>query len=50
MINGSVFRGQLRLEWEYSSGRHDRSSISQFVSSCKRFLLDLTEACPPRIR
>jgi amino acid adenylation domain-containing protein/non-ribosomal peptide synthase protein (TIGR01720 family) len=47
MINGTVFRGQLRMEWEYSSGRHDAATIERFIGSCTRFLLDLTEACPP---
>lgn len=50
MINGAVFRGQLRLEWEYSAGRHDAESITGFIDRAKRFLLDLTDACPPRAR
>jgi amino acid adenylation domain-containing protein/non-ribosomal peptide synthase protein (TIGR01720 family) len=47
MINGTVFRGQLRMEWEYSSGRHDSATIEGFIDSCRQFLLDLTDACPP---
>jgi non-ribosomal peptide synthase protein (TIGR01720 family) len=50
MINGTVFRGRLRMEWEYSSGRHDRATIEGFTDSARRFLLDLTEACPPSRR
>jgi amino acid adenylation domain-containing protein/non-ribosomal peptide synthase protein (TIGR01720 family) len=46
MINGTVFHGQLRMEWEYSSGRHDAATMEGFIGSCRRFLLDLTEACP----
>ncbi|MGD0603557.1 MAG: amino acid adenylation domain-containing protein [Streptosporangiaceae bacterium] len=47
MINGTVFHGQLRMEWEYSSGRHDAASIERFTGSCRQYLLDLTDACPP---
>jgi amino acid adenylation domain-containing protein/non-ribosomal peptide synthase protein (TIGR01720 family) len=47
MINGTVFRGQLRMEWEYSSGRHDAATIEGFISACRQFLLDLTDDCPP---
>jgi non-ribosomal peptide synthase protein (TIGR01720 family) len=47
MINGTTFRGRLRMEWEYSSGRHDAASIETFIASGRRFLLDLTAACPP---
>jgi amino acid adenylation domain-containing protein/non-ribosomal peptide synthase protein (TIGR01720 family) len=47
MINGTVFRGQLRMEWEYSSGRHDAATIEGFIGSGRQFLLDLTDACPP---
>jgi amino acid adenylation domain-containing protein/non-ribosomal peptide synthase protein (TIGR01720 family) len=47
MINGTVFRGQLRMEWEYSSGRHDAATIERFIGSARQFLLDLTDACPP---
>ncbi|OLB77881.1 MAG: hypothetical protein AUI14_14885 [Actinobacteria bacterium 13_2_20CM_2_71_6] len=47
MINGTVFRGQLRMEWEYSSGRHDAATVEGFIGACRHFLLDLTEACPP---
>jgi amino acid adenylation domain-containing protein/non-ribosomal peptide synthase protein (TIGR01720 family) len=47
MINGTIFRGRLRMEWEYSSGRHDAATVEGFIESCRRFLLDLTEACPP---
>ncbi|MEV0460841.1 amino acid adenylation domain-containing protein [Catellatospora methionotrophica] len=47
MINGAVFRGQLRLEWEYSSGRHDAATVEAFIAACRRYLLDLIDACPP---
>ena len=47
MINGTVFRGRLRMEWEYSSGRHDQVTIEGFITDCRQFLLDLTDACPP---
>jgi amino acid adenylation domain-containing protein/non-ribosomal peptide synthase protein (TIGR01720 family) len=47
MINGTVFHGQLGMEWEYSSGRHDAASIKRFIGSCRQYLLDLTDACPP---
>ena len=47
MINGTVFRGQLRMEWEYSSGRHDAATIERFIGSARQFLLDLTDACAP---
>ncbi|HEY2579902.1 MAG TPA: hypothetical protein VGI74_26615, partial [Streptosporangiaceae bacterium] len=47
MINGTVFRGQLRMEWEYSSGRHDAATIERFIGSARQFLLDLTDACSP---
>jgi len=47
MINGTAFRGQLRMEWEYSSGRHDAATVEGFIRSCRQFLLDLTDDCPP---
>jgi amino acid adenylation domain-containing protein/non-ribosomal peptide synthase protein (TIGR01720 family) len=47
MINGTMFRGQLQMEWEYSSGRHDAATIEGFIGACKQFLLDLTDDCPP---
>ncbi|NUT04108.1 MAG: amino acid adenylation domain-containing protein [Hamadaea sp.] len=47
MINGAIFRGQLRLEWEYSTGRHDAATVEAFIAGCRRFLLDLIDVCPP---
>jgi non-ribosomal peptide synthase protein (TIGR01720 family) len=47
MINGTVTRSQLRMEWEYSSGRHDAATIEDFIGSARQFLLDLTDDCPP---
>ena len=34
MINGTVFRGQLRMEWEYGSG-HNAATIEAFISACR---------------
>jgi len=47
MINGAVFRGQLRMEWEFSSGTHDRETVEAWIAAARTYLLDLTEACPP---
>ena len=46
MINGAVAHGRLRLEWEYSAGRHDEPTIQHLIDRCTTHLVELTESCP----
>jgi non-ribosomal peptide synthase protein (TIGR01720 family) len=46
MVNGAVAHGRLRLEWEYSAGRHEEATIQQLIDRCTARLIELTENCP----
>ncbi|MFF7633262.1 amino acid adenylation domain-containing protein [Kitasatospora sp. NPDC008050] len=46
MVNGAVAHGRLRLEWEYSAGRHEESTIQRLIDRCTALLIELTANCP----
>ncbi|WP_327064990.1 non-ribosomal peptide synthetase [Kitasatospora sp. NBC_01302] len=46
MVNGAVAHGRLRLEWEYSAGRHEESTIQHLIDRCTALLVELTANCP----